>query len=172
MNNERVQRLYDRLKGLADDRARAERFRLDVWHNNRDLDAHDVKPEAECGFAGCVVGWAGHEHWFDDLGLRIELNPGGKLGQLVMSIKDGDLWVNRSFQREHVTVARFLDVDPGAVAAIIYPDHYDISPVPLHEVLERVEMLLKGGEEPLVELGERCHAYNEDNPDDENNEED
>lgn len=43
------------------------RFDLDYWWDE------DPDDDGSCGTAGCFIGWAAHEKWFDAFGLKLDL---------------------------------------------------------------------------------------------------
>jgi len=161
MNKDNVQLLLEKLIDLQTDEARNNRFDLNVWSNGVDELKHNpAKPDTECGFAGCVLGWAAHEKWFEAQGLRLFFRARGPLDRSwpAGDIRDpGDLPRLLGAQEEHddgwgdvdpaFAFARFLDVDESTVNLIIYADYYaDKTDVTLQDVIERVQFLHSNGE--------------------------
>lgn len=140
--------MRDRLVAIRDDARRAQRFDLFIWTNG--VDENESKPEADCGFAGCVLGWAGHERWFEPHGFRIKMwngHPGSSVGHVRFYVRYGDDW-HESERDAHVAFAEFLGLPPEVVGGIIYADRYTGKMRPsIDDVLERVEYLLEQGEE-------------------------
>src|SRR5215475_860395 len=56
------------------DRGPGKYFDLEFWASL--AETHPLaKPEPDCGFAGCFIGWAAHQQWFNQFGLVLELVP-------------------------------------------------------------------------------------------------
>lgn len=148
-----VAKLLAKLEGLRDSELKRRRFDLTVWNNGRDL--HEVLPEAECGFAGCVVGWMGHERWFDEDGFRVEHIPMEMMsytGEIRTYSRDREgVWHRNSFHGVDRYLGDFLGVEETTAGMIIYPENYPREEdITIDDVVERVSYLLENGEGRFV----------------------
>lgn len=141
MNREVIQYSIERLQEID---ARGLQFDMDMWGNKADSHPLSEPEQAECGFAGCFMGWAAHQQWFDPFGLKLRLYDDN--GRRTPHLKiDGS-----SGTSEHTVactcVADLFDITTAALNCIILPDKYvgfesgsDIEP---RHVIERLQFLL------------------------------
>lgn len=152
MNIERLEYTRNKLLELEERKAL---FDLGVW-----ADTHRetvVGGKTECGFAGCIVGWAAHEQWWKQFGMEIRLfaNPLGSANILepAVGVMNGNPAAGTlGSRREHLfrDLAVFFDVTVDTIKRIILPEWYDSMPSAGHCAL-RIERLIKEGEDNFLD---------------------
>lgn len=124
------------------------RFDLDYWWDE------DPDKDGSCGTAGCFIGWAAQENWFEAFGLKLEL---------VRSMKTKSNFVPR------INMEPFRHLYAGCrllseafslerletIEQIILAENYDqtdraLGPTP-DDVADRIEELLFFGEARFLE---------------------
>jgi len=151
MNKERVAFIRDRLMVIANDEKACSQFDIDQWvaqpAEPHALPVVDAKApiEPECGFAGCILGWASHERWFEPWGYKATWNGMSsmhlhRLGQEVAYLSEPE----RPF-------ADILGVDPCVTNRIIYDTYYEGTDSPINEAIELLTFLLDKGEKAFID---------------------
>lgn len=105
--------------------------------------------ETECGFAGCMVGWAAHEKWLDQFGYELRLVKDESLDFLPTVGRDNP----RRIPGFVAHFARFLGVRTLTVEYIIMPSEYVVQPgqnIEPRDVAERIRDLVKHGEDNFL----------------------
>lgn len=151
MNKVRVAFIRDRLMVIADDEKARKQFEIDQWVD-KETEPHaqpvvDAKApiEPECGFAGCILGWASHERWFEPWGYKATWN-----GMSSMLLHRLGQEVGHVYEPER-PFADILDVDPCVTNRLIYGNYYDNPDLePIDEAIERLTFLLDKGEKAFI----------------------
>jgi hypothetical protein len=130
----------------------AKGYEFDMFSWGSSDHSHPVgTPEPECGFAGCFLGWAAHQQWFDQFGLAFRLS------------------------QQHPThngtrdVADLMGISSHTLDLIILPEWYYVRDdvITPTMVAERLKDLLDMGEEDFVDkYGDGGDGGYDDYPDD------
>lgn len=159
MNRAVIQYCIDQLTALQDNLDKTEKlnqFNMNYWARGNDITVHDNKTvELDCGFAGCFMGWAVHQKWFEPFGWTgvFTIRPGqpntADLSRLVVDLK----MVRGEHRSESVSVALMqifgLDYETTA-ETIVLPEYYEGDNATPLEVAERLQKLLDHGEYYLL----------------------
>lgn len=149
-----------------------EQFQISFWGTS--ADQHDgPDPEPGCGFAGCFVGWATHEKWFEPLGLQLAMQrntdrPTDPRFNYVPIVIEGDGTVRKVTEATDA-IASFFGIELQTLDHIILPDHYASEPAPL-DVAERLQILLGSSSELsfVAAIDAELEQSDRDDDDDEN----
>lgn len=132
-------------------------FKIDMWANT--LTIHAGRDETmDCGFAGCAIGWAAHERWFEKFGWSISLMPGNRMTDTYPVFhRRGEGPVER--RCGHRTDAAFedassmLEISKRVATRLFSPGYYpgkgeETEP---RDVARRVRKLIEVGEKDFLE---------------------
>ena len=152
MFRERVAFIRDRLMVIAEDKEAREKFDIDQWVAEAAPD-HAVPVtlasapiDHSCGFAGCILGWAAHERWFEPWGYTATWN-----GMSTMLVYRTGGHPKHAYEPER-PFAEILGVDPAVTNHIIYASNfYQWDNDAIDEVIERLTFLLDKGEDAFID---------------------
>lgn len=119
-------------------------FDMANW-GSLDISHPFTEPEPDCGFAGCFVGWAAHQQWFDQFGVKVRLR-----GNMPTTLNDEGLDRGTGL----IPLYGLLGVEGRTVDRVVLPEHYreinNIRPVTAEDVANRLQELLDMGEEKFL----------------------
>jgi hypothetical protein len=159
MNREPIEFAVQQLRRIDAHEELARQFNMSFWANNTATHPLDEAESLECGFAGCFMGWAAHQQWFDQFGLKLRL---ARISHTALG-NDATLKVEPSihpdgeafmWQAEAIeAVCTLFDVSEKVIDLITLPDKYEDLEYPsgirAGDVADRLELLLlaEGSEE-------------------------
>lgn len=152
MNRDVIQYCIDKLTSLQEELDKTDKldqFDMGYWANS--IVSHDAQVvERDCGFAGCFVGWAIHQKWFEPFGWRAEFEQGA-------SAQDVFPWFYEPGRGEKLSVSEGLRQLFGLENYstddyIILPSGYVGSKIEPIDVAKRLQQLLDHGEDYFLEL--------------------
>lgn len=150
MKKERVAFIRDRLMVIAEDEKTRGGFDIDQWVTVR-AERHaepvtlaKLPVQHDCGFAGCILGWASHERWFEPWGYEVRAT---ETSIQIMRIGEKE---RHPFEPER-SFADILDVDPAVTNRIIYGTHYERNDDLIDEAIKRLTFLHDRGEQAFID---------------------
>jgi hypothetical protein len=149
MFKERVAFIRDRLMVIAGDEKAREHFDIDQWvaqsatTHAEPVTAANMAIQHDCGFAGCILGWASHERWFEPWGYEVKA-----WGNTIQIMRIGEK-ERHPFEPER-PLGDILDVDPVVTTRIIYGSHYEGNDDPIDEAIELLTFLHDKGEGAFI----------------------
>jgi hypothetical protein len=174
MNKDVVTALRDHMNGIAESETLARQFNLEYWGDR--LAGHGPGQETpDCGFNGCLMGWAAHAQWFAPFGLHLVLTtrhepaPGftvarawtniglavvaegsePRFHQFVPGVDQTSF--DSDIRQATQAVAYLMGIRTTTLEYIIYSEHYD-SDVMAADVAMRLDTLLAHDEETFVAM--------------------
>lgn len=149
MNEEIIKHTIDMLQSVAADKKRAERFDLGFWGNS--MAQHQVeKEEPDCGFSGCLIGWAAHERWYEQFGYEITLvsssdttNPRCRFEP---EFRKNGTPIGKSYNAS-VAFGSMLEVRGLVAEHIIMPEYYESQHPSVQKVVDRLILLIELGDQ-------------------------
>lgn len=149
MNKERVAFIRDRLTVIANDEKAREHFDIDQWvtqpatRHAEPITLAEMAIVHDCGFAGCILGWASHERWFEPWGYEVRAT---ETSIQIMRIGEKE---RHPFEPER-PFGDILGVDPAVSTQIIYGSYYEGKEDPIDEAITRLTFLHNRGEQAFI----------------------
>lgn len=167
MNIERIEHLLVMLREIHADQKKRKQFNLDQWADRTNDNGRNV-----CGTQCCSLGFAALTPWFQrrGLGLRNERNNGKivKISNEEVLTEELNLYYSTSnfpiypdidvYYKDRKTgnsyygfgaAEKFFDIDYDTSFVIFSPEYYHKNNKGVNRVINRVEYLLKNGEDKL-----------------------
>lgn len=149
MNKERVAFIRDRLMVIAEDEKAREHFDIDSWvaqsamTHAEPVTVANMAIQHDCGFAGCILGWAAHEKWFQPWGYEAQASEATMVINRIGEEPRHPWEPERPF-------GNILNVDPAITNRIIYGSYYEGQVDAIDEAIELLTFLLDKGESAFI----------------------
>ena len=164
MNVTVINHCIESLIAIANNEALVRQFDLHFWGNKVVMHDFDEPEDSDCGFAGCFLGWAAHQRWFQPFGLNLVLydtkapafTPTSHHQISLAVLHEGseprfhqfvvDAAAGRQLEKAVWAVAYALGIQSKTLELVIYDDHYDEDKRGPQHVAAYLQQLLALGE--------------------------
>lgn len=126
-------------------------FHMNQWGNSSSSHPLDVPEDPSCGFAGCFMGWAAHQQWFDRFGVPLRIKKAFEHSSAALTLQVSSPNAIADHAEAIDAVSKMMGIEEHTLDQIILPDNYpmhdsDITPI---VVANRLQRLLDSGDELL-----------------------